>query len=408
MSESLFSFSENPSGITDVPGFLAASTAADIRQTGDHQRLDMALIFSESSATTAAVFTKNDVKAAPVLLSIEYLESTASAQGCLINSGNANAATGATGRDNAWKLSHRTSQKLNVPAECIHVASTGRIGRQLPVHNMITRLESLTHSLSSDREAGLSAADAILTSDTCRKVATVTGPGFTIGAMAKGAGMIEPNMATMLAYLATDVTIQPELLQRLLKAAVDQSFNCITVDGDMSTNDTVMIFANGSSGTEIPDDPSNSTYQAFSSALNAICFKLAHMIVSDGEKISKVITIKVKGAPDKAAADKVARCIGNSLLVKSSWYGEDPNWGRLIDAAGYAQIGLDSDNIDLFYDSFPALLKGEPQDAHATHWKDTVQQKEFTVTLDLHLGAAEAKLLATDLTEAYVNFNRSE
>ena len=250
-----------------------------------------------------------------------------------------------------------------------------------------------------------------MTSDTRPKTVIATaafgGKKISVAGMAKGAGMIEPNMATMLAFIVSDASVAQPLLKKLLKECADKTFNRMTVDGDMSTNDTVLCLCNGAGGVSVSESDAESV-EAFKAALLAVSRSLARKIVGDGEKITKVVEVKVSGARDSAQAEKICRAIGNSLLVKSSWFGEDPNWGRLTDAAGYARTGLVYDKIDLDYDGVPVLAKGQPVAENKPLWKKIVSQKTFTVNLNLNLGSAEESILAADLTEGYVNFNKGE
>lgn len=218
--------------------------------------------------------------------------------------------------------------------------------------------------------------------------------------------MIEPNMATMLAYVVTDLEANNTLLQAVLKEACDKTFNCISVDGDMSTNDTVLLFANGRSG--IQADASPELLAAFKDAVYQVCDIMAEKIVGDGEKVTKLVELTVKGCQSNEDAEKVARAVGNSLLVKTSWYGSDPNWGRLADAAGYARVGLDETCFDIHYDDCPALIAGRPQDERLQKWKDIVSKNRFRITLNLNQGEGRFRLLTSDLSEAYVDFNKSE
>ena len=401
-----------PSGITDVPGFFAAASACDVRQKGDLKRKDVAVLFSKTPCSAAGVFTLNDVKAAPVIQCLQVLESEKAVHGIIANSGNANAVTGQQGAADADTMAELTESELELPAGSVFVASTGRIGRLLPMDALKQGITTACSAANESAKNGLAAADAILTSDTRRKVDALTfksstGKTITLGGIAKGAGMIEPNMATMLAFVATDAEIPSALLKQALSEAVQGSFNRITVDGDMSTNDTVLVLANGASGCMI-ESAAHADYPLFVEALKKICYELAFKIVSDGEKITKVVTLEVTGAPSTEAADRVARAIGNSLLVKSSWYGSDPNWGRIIDAAGYARIGIDIEKVDLHYDTCAALIQGAPQEENDATWKQIVANKHFTIRLNLNLGNYNTTLLSTDLTEAYVDFNRSE
>ena len=219
--------------------------------------------------------------------------------------------------------------------------------------------------------------------------------------------MIEPNMATMLAFIVSDAKISQPLLKKCLKAAADKTFNRITVDGDMSTNDTVLCLCNGMGQVEVSESDKDAL-EAFQAAITAVSRALARKIVGDGEKITKVVEVKVEGARDEAQAEKICRAIGNSLLVKSSWFGCDPNWGRLTDAAGYARTGISIDKIDLWYDGVEVLKKGQPVDANKPLWKEIVAKKTFTITMNLNMGSASEAILAADLTEEYVNFNKGE
>jgi glutamate N-acetyltransferase/amino-acid N-acetyltransferase len=266
--------------------------------------------------------------------------------------------------------------------------------------------------LTRDAAEGVRSANAILTSDTRPKSVTARfvweGKTVTIAGIAKGAGMIEPNMATMLAFVCTDAGASPAELKAALKASSDQSFNCVSVDGDMSTNDTVLLLASGVSGVSVGASAPAALRALFQEALDMVCFALAEKIVGDGEKITKVVAVEIEGARTRADAEKIARAIGNSLLVKSSWYGEDPNWGRLADAAGYARTGLDESKLDIYYDDVPAVLGGKPLPENKPRWKQVVKAARFAVRLKLNLGDAKFRLLAADLTDGYVNYNKSE
>jgi glutamate N-acetyltransferase/amino-acid N-acetyltransferase len=232
------------------------------------------------------------------------------------------------------------------------------------------------------------------------------GRTITVSGIAKGAGMIEPNMATMLAFLTTDLSAPGALLKTVLKEACDKTFNRISIDGDMSTNDTVLLFANGDS--DLDADAAPELLNAFKEAVFRVCDNLAEKIVGDGEKVTKLVELMVRGTKTEADAERIARSVGNSLLVKTSWYGSDPNWGRLADAAGYARVGLKEETFDIHYDDIPALIDGKPQDANLSKWKEIVSKKRFRITLDLKQGEGHYRVLTSDLSEAYVNFNKSE
>jgi glutamate N-acetyltransferase/amino-acid N-acetyltransferase len=272
-------------------------------------------------------------------------------------------------------------------------------------------IKDASEDIIDECEGGRAFQEAILTSDTCTKSCTAkieTPSGeVTIGGVVKGAGMIEPNMATMLAFITTDIKASNSSLKEVLRNAVDQSFNRITIDGDMSTNDTVLILANGASGIDLNSESKN-VQRKFAEAINAVCACLARKCVTDGEKVTKFVKVKVKGASNNVAALKVARSISNSLLVKSSWYGSDPNWGRIIDAAGYAKVGINFDNLNLDYNDCPVLRNGKPLIQNKTQWKEIVSAKEFSIILDLNMGTEDGEIWSNDLSEEYVNFNKSE
>ena len=272
-------------------------------------------------------------------------------------------------------------------------------------------IRNAADDISNKYDGAKAFQEAILTSDTCTKSCSVKIPAsvgdITIGGVVKGAGMIEPNMATMLAFLTTDIDASKSELQTILSDAVHQSFNRITIDGDMSTNDTVLIMANGNSGIQLRKE-SKKFQKSFREGVKTVCAALAQKCVSDGEKVTKFVKMKVTGAKTTEDAEKVARCIANSLLVKTSWYGSDPNWGRIIDAAGYAKVGMDFDKVDLAYNEVPALKKGEPMVGNKSQWKEVVSAKQFIITLNLNMGKAEGEIWTNDLSEEYVNFNKSE
>jgi glutamate N-acetyltransferase/amino-acid N-acetyltransferase len=399
-------------GITDVPGFEAAGVACDIRQKNDLKRLDLALVYSLRPCTAAGAFTKNLLKAAPVLLDQKHLADGGPYHGIVANSGNANACTGAEGLRDALAMAQRAASALNQKPAAFLVCSTGRIGQPMPMDRVVKGIERAVSDKGRTPAHGRKAAEAVLTSDTRPKTVTVTfvydGKKHTVAGFAKGAGMIQPNMATMLAFLATDFSVPRSFLQKTLSEAVTGTFNCITVDGDMSTNDTVLLLANGHSGVSVGDKSPRELRVLFAEAVWKACEVLADKIVSDGEKITRVVEVKVSGAASAADAEKVARAIGNSLLVKSSWYGGDPNWGRLADAAGYAGAKLVEAKLDILYNDTPAMTAGRPHPELKPKWKEIVKARRFTVTLNLHLGKATFRLLATDLTEGYVSYNKSE
>ncbi len=400
----------NPNGISDCPGFKTAGVACDIREKGDLKRLDLALVASDKPCSAAGVFTLNDVCAAPVHVCKEILSLPgAKVAGFVANSGNANAATAAQGMIDAREMSAIAQLETGIDSPFL-VCSTGRIGRKLPMEKIKSGIAAAAHALSASTQASLDTADAILTSDTRRKCATAQftyqSKTITVAGIAKGAGMIEPNMATMLAFLATDLDVDNIALKNTLTQACNKTFNRISIDGDMSTNDTVLLLANGKSGLEPKESPE--LLHAFREAVFLVCDALAEKIVGDGEKVTKLVELIVEGGKSEEDAEKVARAVGNSLLVKTSWYGSDPNWGRLADAAGYARVGLNEACFDIHYDDVPALIGGLPQDNNLSQWKAIVSKKRFRITLNLNQGNGSFRLLTSDLSEAYVDFNKSE
>lgn len=403
--------SEPLDALAHVPGFKCAAVASGIRRKGPEGRLDLGICLSEETSTTAAaVFTQHDFAAAPVLLSKQILnEKQGHIRGFVVNSGNANACTGKQGEEDARTMVERAAQAAGVETADLVVCSTGRIGDALPMPKIEAGLQRLRALLTETENSGAKAlAEAILTSDTRPKCVLIKGKidgkPYHIAGIAKGAGMIQPDMATMLAFVITDLEVPVGELNNILKQAVNQSFNRITIDGDQSTNDTVLVMANGKSGIEWNE----ATAESFGQGLTIACQNLARKIVVDGEKITRVVTVQVSGADTDDSADKVARCIANSLLVKSSWYGGDPNWGRLLDAAGYAGANLSWEKLELFYEDVPVILNGEVMAGNKEKWRGIVNRPAFTLSIRLQQGEGSAEIWTTDLSEAYVNFNKSE
>jgi glutamate N-acetyltransferase/amino-acid N-acetyltransferase len=394
-------------GVTAAKGFRASAVCAGIKP-GNKKKDDMAVVAADQPAVAAGVFTTNRVKAAPVRVSRVHLRSPHCCA-VLLNSGNANACTGPCGIAAAKSLAARLAAALDCGVRRVLVCSTGRIGVPLPADRMAEKITDLAARLSARH--GLAAARAIMTSDTFAKeyAVEVRAPGgtFRVGGMAKGAGMIDPQMATMLCVLTTDASVAKGALQNVLHTAVERTFNRITVDGDMSTNDTVLALANGAAGgpklkAGSPD------YLLFVEALNEVCLQLAQMIVLDGEGVSKCVTVQVRGAPSFQAARKVGEAIANSTLVKCSWAGNDPNWGRIISAAGYCGVPIREELVDLYYDGVAAMRGGTAAPTPKDKLVKAVTADKFTVTIDLHLGKAFYTVYTTDLTEKYVAFNLSE
>jgi glutamate N-acetyltransferase/amino-acid N-acetyltransferase len=394
-------------GVTSAQGFLAGAVFAGIKAS-NKGREDMALVASEVPAAAAGVFTTNRVKAAPVRVSKAHLKAKF-ARAVLLNSGNANACTGPCGIAAAKALAAGTAEVLGCSTGQILVCSTGRIGVALPLDKMKAKLPDLAARLSAKN--GSAAAKAIMTSDSFAKeyAVEVRAPGgtFRIGGMAKGAGMINPNMATMLCVVTTDAKISKGTLQNALHHAAERTFNRITVDGDMSTNDTMLALANGAAGGA-SIKAGTTDYALFLEALNEVCLKLAHMIVRDGEGVSKFVTVQVRGASSLQAARRVAESVANSTLVKCAWAGNDPNWGRILDAAGYCGVRIREELVDIYYDGVAAVRGGTAAPTPKDKLVKAVSGDRFTVTIDLHQGKAFYTVYTTDLTEKYVELNLSE
>jgi glutamate N-acetyltransferase/amino-acid N-acetyltransferase len=396
-------------GVTAAKGFRAAAVFVGIK-AANKSREDMALVASEVPAVGAGVFTTNRVKAAPVRVSRAHLRSPHSCA-VLLNSGNANACTGPCGIAAAKALAARLAEVLHCGVRRVMVCSTGRIGVPLPLEKMADKLPELAARLSTS--GGAAAAKAIMTSDTYAKEFAVEvklpggGGSFRVGGMAKGAGMIDPNMATMLCVITTDAKLSKGTLQNALHHAVERSFNRITIDGDMSTNDTVLALANGASGGASIKNGSPE-HALFTEALNEVCTRLAFMIVRDGEGVSKFVTVQVRGASSLQAARKVAEAVANSTLVKCAWAGNDPNWGRILDAAGYCGVRIREELVDIYYDGVAAVRGGTAAPTPKDKLVKAVSGDKFTVTIDLHQGKAFYTVYTTDLTEKYVELNLSE
>jgi glutamate N-acetyltransferase/amino-acid N-acetyltransferase len=393
--------------VTTPQGFSAAAVACGLKGSGD---LDIALVYSTHDCRGAGVFTQNKAPAAPVLLDRETLsENPHRLRGVVINAGVANACTGSTGMENARATQHLVAQALDCEQEQVLVLSTGVIGVHLDMNKIASGIRQAADTLSP--KGGLDAALAIMTTDTHPKhiaysIDTPDGT-ITLGGIAKGAGMIHPNMATMLAVITTDAAISSEHLGAALRSAVDQSFNRILVDGDTSTNDTVLLLANGVSGVSLE---SQQTLEAFEIALEKLCIHLAQAIVRDGEGASKFVTLHVTGASTAEQAEAAARCVASSPLVKTAFAGGDPNWGRVIAAAGRAGVDLDPDRLALWIglgDQADLLLvhNGTPTTYAEPEAAAIFASQEFCVRLDLGVGFAEAMVWTCDLTKDYVTIN---
>src|SRR5580700_8486249 len=402
-----FAFTEINGGVTAPKGFRASAVRCGVK--GDTKPgPDLALIVSDVPAVPAATFTTNRIKAAPVRVSANHLRS-AEIRAVVVNSGNANACTGAPGIQSAKRMAKAVGQNGRWPERHTLVCSTGRIGRQLPIEKIERAIPELFAGL--DSQSGSAFARAIMTSDTFHKEIAiefpVRGQSIRIGGAAKGAGMIDPNMATMLCFVTTDAMLEKRDLQRLFLQSVEQSFNCITIDGDMSTNDTAICLANGQAG--VPQiEADHEAYGWFAEGLNFVTRQLARMIVEDGEGVTKFVEVHVKGAATYQDARKAAEAVANSVLVKCAWYGQDPNWGRIMDAVGYSLAKVREEMVDIFFNGAVAVEHGMASSTPQETLKEVLGNKKFTVTIDLHLGSAEYKVFTTDLTPDYVKFNMGE
>src|SRR5579885_1313040 len=439
------SFEEIPGSVVAPRGFRAAGVFCDIKRLGTGkgsdkgQKRDLALLVSEAPATVAGMFTTNQVCAAPVKVCLERVAS-GRAQAIVANSGNANACTGRQGLADAREMVSFTERTLHLPRGSALVASTGRIGVTLPMENVKGGIAAAAKLLGRSPAHAGHAAEAIMTSDTRPKQMavefTLDGKTVRLGGISKGAGMIQPAMsangkrpaalplspshpgrsvlhATMLCFLTTDAAVDPPVLQSALQAAVAQSFNRITVDGDTSTKDTVLVLANGLAenrrfGIRSPE------FKIFQAALNHVCLELAKMIVRDGEGVHRTVTVRVRGARTVVEADAAARAVANSALVKTSWHGGDPNWGRIMDALGYSPAKIVEEKVDIGYSASGSdkilwsVKGGQPTRATFQQLCAAVASKEFDLHINLNLGRAGAVIYAADLTEAYVDFNKGD
>jgi glutamate N-acetyltransferase / amino-acid N-acetyltransferase len=375
--------------VTAATGFAAGAVHCGIRK----ERLDLALVHSLVPATGAGMFTVNRVQAAPVLVSREHLE-LAEPQAIVANSGVANAATGETGIQAARVSAKATAAKLGLDTEQVLVLSTGVIGQPLPVERVVSGITRIVMS----EDGGDAAARAILTTDTHAKESVAHGPGFTVGGMAKGSGMIHPNLATMLAVVTTDYPLEAGEAIDFLRPAVDASFNAISVDGECSTNDTVLLLANGASGCPRDDE-------AFAAALRTVCGELAKQIVADGEGATVLAEIAVRGAATDGEARAIAERVATSPLVKTALHGHDANWGRIAAAAGSAKVNggyaeLDPDLLSIVIDGVPVLVRGVPSGD-----EPALTNGHCGIEIDLALGDGAASYLTTDLSYDYVRIN---
>jgi glutamate N-acetyltransferase/amino-acid N-acetyltransferase len=386
-----------------VPGFRFAGVACGIKESG---RPDLALIVSDRPATAAAAFTTNRVKAAPVVLGRERLRH-GRVQAVVVNSGNANAYTGPRGLAAAREMTRLAAARLGIDERLVVPSSTGRIGVPLPLPKVRRGIAEAVERLSGD--GFHDALDGIMTTDAFPKFASrrlsVDGRPVTVAILAKGAGMIAPNMATLLVYILTDAAATRPAMRRMLAAGLSRSFNAIVVDGDMSTNDTVLFLANGVAGNR-PLTPTARAYPAFAAAVAALMRAVARMVVTDGEGATRVVDVVVKNARTPADAARVADAIARSPLCKTAFYGGDPYAGRIVCAAGYSGARFDPARLDILLDGLPIVRRGvEVVRAVERRASRIAAKPAFTLTIDLHAGRATAERMVSDLTVDYVRFN---
>lgn len=385
-------------------GFKASGIAVGLKKS---QKPDLALIYSEVPASAAGVYTKNNIKAAPLLLTRKHVKK-GMLQAIITNSGNANSCTGTTGKTHAQQTVAELAKELNIKENLVAVSSTGVIGVTLPIEKILTGIPQLTQQLSST--GGTSAARAILTTDTFIKEDAVEfiltdGSVVKIGGMSKGSGMIHPNMATMLAYITTDINISAELLQTTLTMAVNNSFNMISVDGDSSTNDMALIMANGKANNPQITSQKEPNWEIFYHALTIICTSLAKQIAKDGEGASKLITVNVNGAKTTKAAKIIAKSVISSSLFKSAVFGNDANWGRIACAVGYAEVPIKLQKLQISLENLVLFANGLPIDFDESLAYNLLDKPEVIINVDLGMGDKSATAWGCDLTYDYVKIN---
>ena len=397
-----------PGGVVSPKGFLCHAVEAGIKDPA-RPRLDLAVIYSEYPCAAAATFTTNRVKAAPVRVSANHIK-RGNIRAIVANSGNANACTGPRGIDDAKQMARETANALKLRPTQVMVCSTGIIGLPLPMNRIVPHFPGLIEGLQN--KDGVRVAKAIMTSDTHEKSISVEfmlgRTPIRIGAVAKGAGMICPSMGTMFCFVTTDAAIGTAELEKATLCAVEHSFNRISIDGDTSTNDTVIVMANGQAGNK-PLENGSPAAAKFRAALHAVMLRLAKMLVNDGERVTKFVEIVVRGAASHADAKLAAEAVANSMLVKCSWNGSDPNWGRVIHAVGYSGLRrFREEMVDIYFDGVIAARGGLYAGTPIDKLKRVTAKRAFTVTVDLNLGKADYNVYTSDLSQEYVEFNSQE
>ena len=396
-------------GVTAAKGFKAASTAAGIKYK---DRKDMAMIYSEVPCAAAGTFTTNIVKAAPVKWDQNVVYNQPNSQAIVVNAGIANACTGEEGMGYCKATAEKVAELLNVPAEQVLVASTGVIGKQLPIDRICNGIDAMVPMLSETLESGHEAALAIMTTDTHEKEIAVEveidGKTVTIGGMCKGSGMIHPNMCTMLSFVTTDVAISKELLQEALSADVEDTYNMISVDGDTSTNDTCLLLANGMAGNVCITEK-NADYETFKTALNFVNEYLAKQMAGDGEGATALFEVKIIGAETKEQAKVLSKSVITSSLTKAAIYGHDANWGRILCAMGYSGASFDPEKVDLYFESAAGKMMiikdGVAVDYSEEEATKILSEPVVTAIADIKMGEAQATAWGCDLTYDYVKIN---
>ena len=396
-------------GVTAARGFSASGIHVGLRR--NVEKKDLALIYSDVKCDAAAVYTKNHIKGNPIYVTKDHIKD-GKAQAIIVNSANANTFNGKEGLINAYKMAEMTGEKLNINKEDVLVASTGVIGEPLKINLIENNMDLLVNGLS--KKGNMAAREAIMTTDLIKKEKTVSiqcdGKEVIIGGMAKGSGMIHPNMATILAFITTDINIDQQLLQEALSFAIKKSFNRISVDGQTSTNDMVMILANGKAeNTRISEK--NEDYNKFLLALTYICIELAKCVAKDGEGASKLIECNVSGAEDEEVAEKIAKAVITSTLVKAAIFGSDANWGRILCAIGCEDVNIDLDKIDVTFESKKGYLEvcknGVPISFNEKKAKKVLEDDEISILIELNMGSQRATAWGCDLTYEYVRINGS-
>jgi glutamate N-acetyltransferase/amino-acid N-acetyltransferase len=391
-------------GVTAPRGYVAAGIHTGVRKV----KKDLAMIASSVPASVAGVFTTNKAQAAPVLVDKAQLKLSDTCSVVVINSGNANACTGERGLNDAWAMVRATASALGLPEEQVLISSTGVIGQYLPMEKILPGIAQIAGQLSP--EGATDAAEAIMTTDTYSKQMAVAieigGRQVHVGVMAKGSGMIAPNMATMLAFVTTDLAIAPELLQKALSEANEVSFNRISVDGDTSTNDMVLLMANGLAGNAIVAEE-GPEYHLFASVVRDLLIAMAKQIARDGEGATKLIEVVVSGAASVDDASAVARAVATSNLVKTAIHGEDANWGRIIAAVGYSGVDVAPENIEIAINGLPILRRNYEIVIDEVEAKAALAQETVVVAIDLNQGESEVTFWTCDLTKEYVHINAS-